>query len=511
MNEEQEYKSIYDANESYFKDKMNMIQMAFAKASGKVGTIDFNKMKDTSSSFTKQQLVRALSSKDESDVKTLVQASNYFYRRSGEYRQLLHRFAGIHKFRSVVFPYMINDMEIDMDKNTETVANYIISSDVSASCQDIMLKALLDGTAYTYENEVDGKVCTQFLPSDYCRTRMFDNYGNRLVELNFKYFEEQYSQQEDRDMIFKNLPKEFKKLYNSYKSGKSNIGDTRNPQWQMLSSDYARATTLTLDGSPYFCAIMPDLVDYEEYKAINKLSSTLDLFKVLVQKTEFDKEGNLVVDDDTMDNLHDALVKVASSGGCGALTTPFDVKALSLKDNNEQKQDYIQTGLTGIYNSASLPEISFNSNSKNGGTAGLKSSNQMLDGVFSLVISQFKRWYSKKINALSSNKVMYNIHFLNITCFNEGEQVGYFKEQALAGGGSLDLYYASLGIGQFDYQSILKFEKARDVRSLLSTSVYTTASSDDNTGGGVEKEVEDKSDITNRQEDNGISDSRAKE
>ncbi len=506
----EEYQSVYD---NLTINKLDMIQMAFAKVSNKIGTVDFNKMKDTSSSFTKEQLVKALSSRDENDVKLLVQASNYFYRRSGEYRQLLHRFAGIHKFRNVVFPYSIVDGNVDLDKNMEQVVKYMISSDVSSSCQDIMLKALVDGTAYTYESEVDGKVCTQFLPSDYCRTRLFDSYGNRLVELNFKYFDEQYTRQEDRDMIFKNLPKEFKKLYNSYKSGKSNIGDTRNPQWQMLSEGFARATTLTLDGSPYFCAIMPDLIDYEDYKAINKLSSDLDLFKVLVQKAEFDKEGNLTVDDDTMSTLHETLLKVASSGGCGALTTPYEVTALSLKDNKETQQDYVQTGLTGIYNSASLPEISFNSNSKDGGAAGLKSSNQMTDGIFSIALSQFKRWYSKKINSLSSNKVMYNIHFLNITCFNESEQIGHFKEQALAGGGSLDLYYASLGIGQFDYQSILKFEQTRDVRSLLATSVYTTSSgsAEDSEGGRPEKSVEDKSDTTNRQDDSGISDSRTKE
>lgn len=501
----EEYKSIYD--EDVYKSRMDMIQLAFAKATNKIATVDFSRMKDTSQKFTKDQILKALSSKEESDVKLLIQASNYFYRRSGEYRQLIHRFAGIHKFRYVVFPYLINDKKVNVKKNTDNVSRYVISSNISSTCEDITIKALLDGSAYTYETEIDGQVCTQFLPSDYCRSRMFDNYGNRLVEFNFKYFDEQYPRQEERDIVFKNLPSEFKKLYNSYKSNKSNIGDDRNANWQLLDKNFARSTTFTLDGSPYFCAIFPDLIDYEEYKSINKMSSTLDLFKVLVQKAEFDKDGNLVVDENTMDNLHNALNNVAKSGGCGALTTPFKVEALSIKDDKNEKQDYVQTGLTGIYNAASLPEISFNSNSKNGGTAGLKSSNQMLEGVFGIILSQYKRWYMKKINELSSNKVMYNIHFLNVTCFNESEQIGFLKEQALAGGGSLDLYYATMGIGQFDIESILKFEKERGIRDLLATSVYT--SSGEEKRGSPEKKVEDKSDTTNRQIDKGIDKSRA--
>lgn len=501
----EEYKSIYD--EDIYKSRMDMIQLAFAKATNKIATVDFSRMKDTSQKFTKDQVLKALSSKEESDVKLLIQASNYFYKRSGEYRQLVHRFAGIHKFRHVVFPYLMNDKKVNINKNMNNISRYVISSNISSTCVDITVKALLDGSAYTYEIEIDGQVCTQFLPSDYCRSRMFDSYGNRLVEFNFKYFDEQYTRQEERDIVFKNLPSEFKELYNSYKSGKSNIGDDRSANWQMLDKNSARCTTFTLDGSPYFCAIFPDLIDYEEYKTINKMSSTLDLFKVLVQKAEFDKDGNLMVDENTMDNLHNALNNVAKSGGCGALTTPFKVEALSIKENKNEKQDYVQTGLTGVYNSASLPEISFNSNSKNGGTAGLKSSNQMLEGVFSVIISQFKRWYMKKMNELSSNKVMYNIHFLNVTCFNESEQVGFFKEQALAGGGSLDLYYATMGIGQFDIESILKFERERGVRYLLATSVYTSSSKEN--VGRSEKKEEDKSDITNTQIDNGVSDSRA--
>ena len=77
---------------------------------------------------------------------------------------------------------------------------------------NITIKSLLDGVAYVYEDIRDDKSVQQFLPSDYCRTRTMDNYGNKIVEFNFKYFDETYREESQRELIFKQLPKEFKKL-----------------------------------------------------------------------------------------------------------------------------------------------------------------------------------------------------------------------------------------------------------------------------------------------------------
>lgn len=500
-------KTVYD--EIQIPSKFEMINKAFSKVDKNIATVDFKKINNQSVSYTKDQLLTALSSRSEENTKILIQASNFFYTYSGEYRQLIHRFAGIHKYRNVIYPRFQFDKKANVKKINDKIGQYVLNSRVEETCLNTTIKALLDGTAYSYEDIKDGdKTVQQFLPSDYCRTRTFDSFGNKIVEFNFKYFDEKYQDQNQRDLIFKQLPKEFKKLYDDYKAGKNNLGDTRFHNWQQLNPDYARATTFALDGTPYFCAIFPDLLDYVSYKSMNKLSSELDLFTILVQKAEFDKEGNLQVDDETMDKLSNTLAKVAKSGGCGAFTTPFSVEALKMTDRNIQKTDYVQNGLTGVYNSASLPEISFNSSSKNGGTAGLNASNNMTEGIFDIVLAQYKNWYFKKLGEIPTGKVLFDIDFLPITCFNEKDKTAIYKDQFTLGGSAL-YYFASIGINQFEIASLLSYEKELGIKDMLEPPQisYTTSTKDG--AGKPEKDDDEKADSTLTQKDNGVDKSRA--
>lgn len=501
----EEQKTVYD--EIQIPSRFEQINKAFANIDKNIATVDFTKIRDTSSEYTKDQLKQALSSKTESNIKILIQASNYFYTRSGEYRQLIHRFAGIHKYRNVIYPRFQFDKKVNVKKVNDKIRQYVLNSRIEETCLNITIKSLLDGVAYVYEDIRDDKSVQQFLPSDYCRTRTMDNYGNKIVEFNFKYFDETYREESQRELIFKQLPKEFKKLYNDFKAGKNNLGDTRNHNWQQLDPNFARATTFSLDGTPYFCAIFPDLLDYESYKELNQLSSELDLFTILVQKAEFDKDGNLMVDDETMEKLSKTLASVAKTGGCGAFTSPFETTALKMKDKSEVKIDYVQTGLTGIYNASSLPEIAFNSSSKNGGTAGLNTSNQMTGGIFDIVLAQYRNWYFKKFNEISTGKVLFDIDFIPITCFNEEKMIGIYKEQFTLGGSAF-YYFSAIGINQFEIASLLSYENELGFKDMLQPPQSAYNPTGDNKSGRPPKNDEDKADSTLDQQNNGVDKSR---
>ena len=325
--------------------------------------------------------------------------------------------------------------------------------------------------------------------------------------MNMQYFDDEYSEEWERDLVFKQLPKEFKKLYNSYQSGKSNIGDDNNPEWQELDSEFSCAFQFGEDGLPYFAAIFPDLLDFEEYKNMAKLDSELDLFGLLVQKVQFNKDGELEVDEDTFDKLQSDLAKIAKVGGLGAMTTPYEISALKLKDKETNKQDYVAQGLSNIYNSASLAESEFNSNKSNGGSIGITSSNQMLAGVFDNLVAQFKTWYVKKLNGISGSTVL-DFHVLDITCFNEKEKISSYKDQLATANGSWMVYMSAVGIGQFEGYNMVRFEDdiaLRDYLKPLVTSYTNSGSSEDI--GAPEKDV--KSDITIDKIDSGQEESRA--
>ena len=503
-----------DDFENIVPNKFEMIKKAFAKtkdSNGSVFSIDATRIKDTSTTFTRETLLQALSTVDETgeNAKTLVQASRWLYKRSGEYRQLIHRFAGLHLYRYVVFPKLVLDEKNIIDEY-DALSNYCLNADIEQTCNDIVIRALIDGSAYTYETiDSDGSVITQFLPADYCRSRTFDKYGNRIVEMNFKYFDDKFSDVTQRELVLSQLPEEFKSLYANCTNRKSNIGDDRNYQWQQLDPRYSRATCFSLDGSPFFCAMFPDLIDYMEYKEMNKLSSELDLFTILVQKAELDNDGNITVDEDTMDTLISTLAKIAKSGGCGSFTTPYAVEALRVKDSKEKDVDYIQSGLTSVYNSASLPEVIMNSNSKNGGSVGVNSSNHMTGGIFTTVLAQFRRWYVMRFMEISPS-IIFDIEFLPITKFNEKDISTQYKD-ALSMGGSWFYYSASIGINQFKFARINSLEEKLCVKDTLRPpqTSYTT-NNETSESGRPTKNPEDRSDTTNTQIDKGIDKSRAK-
>jgi hypothetical protein len=228
-----------------------------------------------------------------------------------------------------------------------------------------------------------------------------------------------------------------------------------------------------------------------------------------VQKAEFDKEGQLMVDDDTMDTLVDTLAKIAKACGAGSFTTPFGVEALRLKSPTEQHQDYVGDALTSLYNSASLQEMTFNSANKNGGSAGITTNNQMSGGIFTPILAQFRRWYVSKFMEVSPSTI-FDIDFLPITVFNEKDISAEYKEM-LAMGGSVFYYSSSIGINQFKFTQMMDFEESVGIKQELvppQTSYTTTGGEGES--GRPEKDESETADITKQQKDKAVDKTRAK-
>lgn len=480
-------------------DKSERLKMAFVKVGNNSLSFDFSKMvTKTNSKFTRDQIVNAL---ENANKELLIQISRYYYVKSGLYRQMIHRFAGIHFYRWNAIP-KLNGKKTNLKTAHGKVGTYATNANIEDTCLNIAIKSLIEGTAYTFENVIsEDTIVTQFLPSDYCRTESFDTYGNKVVQMNMRYFDNYTS--EEMDLIFKTLDKDFKRAYQSYKSGKRITGE-QSADWQPLSTDLARATSFSIDDLPYFCAIFPDLYDYEEYKAMNKTSSKIDLAKVFVQKLPVDKNTNeLIFDEELIDTLHDNITRVARESGAGALTTPCDVESLSVGDKTDKKMDYVATGLTGVYNESSMPEVVFNSSSKNSGASGVTSSNRMTEGIFAILLGQFEKWYNKRFDIISGGKLKWNTKFLDVTRLNEKDKTTIYKDQFVSGGSAIS-YFSSLGINQFELDNTLEYEDFMGIKDKLRPPLTSyTATSEDTQGGRSKKDDGEISDTTERQRNDG--------
>lgn len=466
-------------------------------------SVDLDSFITPSYNIDKDSVLNALNNNDVSKQRNM---SMYFYSYSGIYRQLIHKTASLHYYRSVVAPqfYLCKNDKFN-EKIDKDVMRYYEASKVENTCFNIGLEAILLGMCCTYETILsDGKVVHQILPSEYCRTRSKDEFGNNVVEFNFQFFDNVMNSlsEQEKSNLWKSLPKEFKRLSDNYKNSKSNCNDSRNPQWQRLDSKYARCTLSTITGSPLYANMFPDILDYEDYKTIDNTKAKQKMFKLIVQKFGLDDEGEPLADGTYITTAHKNLKSVVD-GVAGSLTTAFDVQSVSLDDKAAtQEVKYAEQSISNLYNSSGTQQSVMGSIDSAGANA-VNSSNSLIVASIKYMVYQFENWYTKKINEVSNGKIMYGFKILDINIFNDEKAIGRFKQQ-LDSSGSILLYASALGVGQTMFQSLIRYENELGIKEIMKPILNSnqTSSKDVASAGRPEKDISDKSDDTVRTDQN---------
>lgn len=465
-------------------------------------TVDLDSLVQKNYSFDKEQIINAL---NKGDTSTLREMSAYFYTYSGVYRQIVHKIASIHYYRSIVTPeFYLSKNDKFNEKIDKEVMKYYRSCKVDNTCYNIGLEAILYGSCCTYETVTpNGNVIQQVLPAEYCRTRSKDEFDNNIVEFNFRYFDNVINQmnQQEQKVFWKSLPKEFENLYKNYKANKSNCNDSRNPHYQRLDSNYARCTMSSLDGCPLFANMFPDILDYEDYKTIDSDRAKQKLFKLIVQKFNLDDSGEPVCGDEQILSMHRNLNN-AVDGVANGLTTPFEVTSVSLDDKAATNDiRYAEQSIDNLYNSGGIQQAIMGS-LKGANQTSIKSSNTLLSSSVKHMIYQYENWYTKKLNEISKGKVIYSFKMLDIHVFNESDVMNGYKQQ-LDLGGSLILYTSAVGINQTMYQSLLRYENEIGIKDMMKPLINSNqASASDINEGSNKKDDKDKTDESIRTDEN---------
>ena len=467
--------------------------------------INFSDLIETNDKYNVKEVQDAITSKDRLD---LIDMSNYFFSTHGEYRNLLYRLSNMNTYRYVITPlknYQKADNG-DITRQYQNVMNYALKTQIEPTCNMIDFHVLRDGGFYGYEREMGKDIVLQQLPAKYCRSRYTDPNGNYMIEFNFKFFDDNFKSADARFEIFEQMPEEFEKLYNEDK----NEGSSRGSEWKLLDMTKTRCHMLTDDGIPFFSDVFSDLIKHNEYKEIDLLKSKLNLYKIIYQKVPLNKAGDEpITSEDEFQELHRGAKAMIGGDGIDVLTTLCDVGAIDLSDKTEKTSTFIENGLKNIYNSLSASQFIFNSGSTPS-TTGLEKNIRTIESMFQPLIHQHQKWYNSKFAKITGTKVTMALTFLGITIWNEKDKVTMFKEQAMATGSKL-AYFASTGLNQFAFDSLVEFEnnflKLPERLMVLATSHTQTgdkADSEDN--GRPEANPDEASDDTVKQKENGTSD-----
>lgn len=483
----------------------------FKKISDGMYAVDFSDVIKPNTAYTLTEIEDALNSKD---IPTLIKMSNYFYLISGEYRRFVHMMADPHTFDNVIIPKKIfystkqQKSKEDILKAFDKVLEYSEDTNIKSACSYITFECVLNGTYYGYEREINGNIVMQELPIDYCRTRSLDEESNYIIEFNFKFFD-LYRDEEKKLRALSMFPDEFTKLYSEWLKDKS-----RDMEWKALDKQYTRCHRLTMDGTPFFCAVFPEILDLKEYKLIDKSKSKLDLYRLITQKVPIDGEGRPLLTPDETKDLHSVTKKMLGGDGLELVTTPMEVDSIDLSNKGEKSDDIIEKGTNSIFNTAGM---SRNLSNGTGGAVGLSSSITMDESVIGILYGQYENWYNARFKRITGigKATDFRISFSRITNNNRKTRLTELKEASTYGASSKMLYAVSAtGMTQTEFLSSLYFEN--DILGLQEImlpmmSSHTMNSNDmANSGGRPQSDDSEISETTQRQREDETTENRTK-
>lgn len=427
------------------------------------GIYSFNYRKDIRTcKYNKEQIQGYIDTKN---IDMLRAVSNYFYLASGEYRRLIDYFGNLLTCDNYIVPRKQTLSKTDQKNFNDAFAKVLDYMDISNSKvvnRFIITTVLKEGTCYLYERELDGIIGYQQLPPNYCRSR-FKILNSYAVEFNLKFFDT-FKTTEEKIEMFKLFPDELLDAYNQYKTAKTHkMGD----EWFLLNPEFARCHKLEDDGLPIFSPVFAELLTLNEYKAMDKTQSELELYKLVIQKLPFDKEKGLMINETEAKDLHVSGRKMIDQQGVDLFTTPCEVTTVNLQQSGATLRDNIDKATISLYNSTGTSYSIFGS--KDAGAIALEKS-VLIDGALLFpLLDQFKTWYENKINLflVPSRNYNFTISFLQTTIFNWKDFYDVYKELATLGYSKLLPAIAS-GIPQSDLINMLNMEKdIYDMESLL--------------------------------------------
>jgi len=410
------------------------------------------------------------------DLDKMREISNFYYAVNGIYARILRYMAFMYRYDWFLTPY-IQDEKMKQDKVIEAVMKVLRALDsvgVKKRCGEIAFQVLLNGVYYGYKIENADFISLQELPPKYCRSRW--TIGDHpVVEFNMAFFDDHFRETTLRQKMLKLFPKEFEIGYKLYKQRKllpQFPGDGEG--WYILDHEKTVKFNANNRDFPMFIAMIPDLIDLDEGKDLDKKRTIQRLMKLLIQQMPIDKNGDLVFDPDEATDLHaNAKRMLQDIFGLDVLTTYADVSVESMLDTNAStaQTDDLARWERQVYNSSGISQQLFNSDN----SVALEKS-IINDGaaLYNLIL-QFQTFLNQIATKFDKrNKITYNVQILPTTQYNYQELAKMYKEQMQLGFSKM-LPQIALGQSQSSILATAYFEN--DILDLINVFIPPLMSS----------------------------------
>lgn len=419
-------------------------------------------------SYTKDELLRII---NDGDPEELRRASNFFFYTSGFYRRFITYYATLLKYSYLLIPHTVGAKEIDNKKNMDSynmALDFIGKLNLRPLSRHIALQVLKEGAYYGVFREVEKDVfAIQDLPANYCRNRFKNQDGISTVELNLRYFDT-ITDKTRRIKVLKSFGKATEKAYIAYKSGKSE------DWWYMFEPEQSLYFTIA-DERPFFSSILPAVIDFNEYREIEKKKDMQDLKSILVQELPIE-DGELVIDPEEAEKIHDGSVEMLKNNtNTDVLTTYAKARIETMESNRSVVTNNLEKIEKSIYSEAGVSKQLFSAE----GNVALKYSITNDTTLMMILSSQIANWVQYLVNLRFRNKSLsFKVASLPFSYYNETDMRKDCIQMAQSGYSFL-LAWLTFDLDQADLSDLKKLEvnalKLNELMIPLASS-YTTSS-----------------------------------
>ena len=368
------------------------------------------------------------------DYEKMRDISNYFYKVSGIYQRLCRYMAYMYRYDWLVTPYYSDSIKPDkLLEGFNKVLLYLDKFEAKKFFGEVALKVIRNGCYYGYLIARDGFITVQELPPRYCRSRFIVD-GQPVVEFNMKYFNDIFTDTEQRNKMLKVFPPDFQKGYKLYRQGKLKPdfpGDESG--WYLLEIGSVIKFNLNGEDFPPFISVIPAIIDLDAAQDLDRRKMQQQLLKIIIQKMPIDKNGDLVFDVDEAQQLHNNAVNMLSKAiGIDVLTTFADVMVADMADNKTSTTtDELEKVERTVYNEAGVSQMQFNTD----GNIALEKSILNDEASMWNLIQQFETFLNVLLKPYnkSPKKVFYKAQILPTTIYNYKDLAKQYKEHTQLG------------------------------------------------------------------------------
>lgn len=371
------------------------------------------------------------------DLTKLRKISNFYFKVSGIQARLCKYMAYLYRYDWMVTPYFFDESEKTKKKITDQfnkILYFLDSFGVKKFLGAAALRVIRDGCYYGYLIPQGDRFVVQDLPVDYCRSKYFVG-GRPAVEMNMKFFDDTYSNIEQRLRILKAFPKDIQKGYSLQKQGKLVAVDPNEEQgWYLLDTTQAFKFNVNGEDVPIFSSVIPAIIDLDMAQELDRKKTAQQLLKIIIQKLPTDKNGDLIFDVEEAKQLHNNAVQMLGKAiGIDVLTTFAEVQVEDMADNSTTTStDELEKVERTVYNESGTAQNLFNTD---GNIALEKSILNDEASIYNLIL-QFEEFLNYLIDfkyTKNTKKYQFRVQILTTTIYNYKEMAKLYKEQMQVG------------------------------------------------------------------------------